>query len=82
MFQYLQAQDNQMLLLLANIASSGEAKTQKFILKVFNFMNSSCFVYMQTLHYKFLFCCVYMQTLQYIGSYAPTFGLLYTTFYS
>ena len=47
-------------------------------------MDSSCFVYMRTLQYKFIFCCVYIQTLeglsirQYKGSYAPTFGLLYT----
>ena len=42
----------------------------------------SCFVYMRVLQYKFVFCCVRIQTLQYKGSNAPTFGLLYTTFYS
>ena len=62
-----------MFLQLANIANSGGSKTSwKFILKVFNFMDSSCFVYMQTLRFKFVFCCVYIQTLQYISSYAPT----------
>ena len=45
-------------------------------------MDSSCFLYMQPLQYKFVFCCVYIQTLQYIGSYAPYFGLLYILFYS
>ena len=46
MVQYLQAQTKQMFPLLANIANSGGSKNS-----IFNFMGSSCFVYMRTLEY-------------------------------
>ena len=83
MFQYLQARNNQMFLLLANIANSGTSENSlKFILKVFNFKDYYCFAYMQKFQLKFVFCCVYIQTLQYKGSYTTTFGLLCTAFYS
>ena len=59
-----------------------EVKTDKGL--SWNFLISWILLVLFTCeHYSIsFFCCIYIQTSQYKGSYAPTFGLLYTQLFT